>query len=137
MICAILRMLLLTTLPSFSPAKNVWLVDAWPRDIAKLKMAAIPASFVYSSEEKINYGLIWVNCRCIYGYFLNSLDFLLYFFTYSYGIRSCDARVLAGLSDSTLNLFKRSLFTKDNNISYKSRATGKNGLCSQLNVAEK
>ena len=34
---------------------------------------------------------------------------------------------------------KRSLFTitKDNNISDKSRATIKNGLCSQLNAAEK
>ena len=58
MICAILHMLLLTTLPSFSPAKNVWLVDARPRDIAKFKMAAIPASFVYSSGKKINCGLI-------------------------------------------------------------------------------
>ena len=53
------------------------------------------------------------------------------------GFVPCDARVLAGLPDSTLNLFKRSLFTKDNNISDKSRATGKNGLCSQLNAAEK
>ena len=42
-----------------SPAKNVWLVDARPRDIAKFKMAAIPASFVYSSGKKINCGLIW------------------------------------------------------------------------------
>ena len=29
-----------------SPAKNVWLVDARPRDFAKFKMAAIPPSFV-------------------------------------------------------------------------------------------
>ena len=49
------------------------------------------------------------------------------------------ARVLAGLPDSALDLFKRSLFTitKDNNISDKSRATRKNGLCPQLNAAEK
>ena len=70
-----------------SPAKNVWLVDARPRDIAKFKMAAIPSSFVYSSGKN--------------GYFWNSLDFLLSFFTYSYGIRSL--RVLAGLPDSTLD----------------------------------
>ena len=43
-----------------SPAKNVWLVDARPRDIAKFKMAAIPPSFVYSSGKKVNCGLIWV-----------------------------------------------------------------------------
>ena len=55
------------------------------------------------------------------------------------GFVPCDARVLAGLPDSALDLFKRSLFTimKDNNISDKSRATRKNGLCSQLNAAEK
>ena len=55
------------------------------------------------------------------------------------GFVPCNARVLAGLPDSTLDLFKRSVFTitKDNNISYKSRATRKNGLCSQLNAAEK
>ena len=43
-----------------SPARNVWLVDARPRDIAKFKMAVIPPSFVYSSGKKINCGLIWV-----------------------------------------------------------------------------
>ena len=43
-----------------SPAKNVWLVEARPRDIATPKMAAIPPSFVYSSGKKINCGLIWV-----------------------------------------------------------------------------
>ena len=43
-----------------SPAKNVWLVDARPRDIAKLKMAAIPPAFVYSSGKKSYCGLIWV-----------------------------------------------------------------------------
>ena len=50
-----------------------------------------------------------------------------------------DAHVLAGLPDSTLDLFKRSLFmiTKDNDISEKSRVTRKNGLCSQLSAAEK
>ena len=55
------------------------------------------------------------------------------------GFIPCHARVLAGLPDSALDLFKRSLFTitKDNNISDKSRATRKNGLCSQLNAAEK
>ena len=55
------------------------------------------------------------------------------------GFVPCDARVLAGLPYSTLDSFKRSLFTitKDNNISDKRRATRKNGLCSQLNAAEK
>ena len=53
------------------------------------------------------------------------------------GFVPCDARILAGLPDSTLNLFKQSLFTKDNNISDKSRATRKNGLWSLLNAAEK
>ena len=55
------------------------------------------------------------------------------------GFVPCDARVLAVLPDSTLDLFKRSLFTitKDNNISEKSRVTRKNGLRSQLNAAEK
>ena len=43
-----------------SPAKNAWLVDARPRDIAKFKMAAIPTSFVYSSGKKTNCGLIYV-----------------------------------------------------------------------------
>ena len=55
------------------------------------------------------------------------------------GFVPCDARVLAGLPDSALDLFERSLFTitKDNNISDKSRVTRKNGLCWQLNTAEK
>ena len=53
------------------------------------------------------------------------------------GFSPCDARVLAGLPDSTLDLFKRSLFTKDNNIYDKNRASTKNGLCSQLSAAEK
>ena len=43
------------------------------------------------------------------------------------GFVPCDARVLAGLPDSTL----------DNNIFDESRVTRKNGLCSQLNAAEK
>ena len=59
-----------------SPAKNVWFFDARPRDIAKFKMAAIPASFVYSSGKKINCGSIWV------------VNAYTSFFTYSYGIRS-------------------------------------------------
>ena len=56
------------------------------------------------------------------------------------GFIPCDARVLAGLPDSTLDLFtKQSLFTitKDNNISEKSRVTRKNCLCSQLNAEDK
>ena len=44
----------------WTTAKNVWLVDTRPRDIAKFKMAPTPLSFVYSSEKKINCGLIWV-----------------------------------------------------------------------------
>ena len=43
-----------------SPAKNVWLVVARPRDIAKFKMAAKPLSFVYFIGKKINCGVIWV-----------------------------------------------------------------------------
>ena len=42
---------------------------------------------------------------------------------------SFPARVLAGLRDSTLDLYKRSLFTKGNNVSKKSRVTRKNGHC--------
>ena len=42
---------------------------------------------------------------------------------------SFPARVLAGLPDSTLDLYKRSLFTKGNNVSKKSRVTRKNGHC--------
>ena len=55
------------------------------------------------------------------------------------GFVPCDARVLAGLPDSALDVFKRPLFTitKDNNISDKSRVTRKNGLCWQLDAAEK
>ena len=73
--------------PVASPAKIVWLVDARPRDIAKFKMAAIPPSFVYSSGKKIICGLTWVaNAKT--DFFRYSLDFLLSFCTYSYGIRS-------------------------------------------------
>ena len=66
----------------------------------------------------------------------------IYYYPFSpipMGFVPCDSRVLAGLPDSTLDLFKRSLFTitKNSNISDKSRATRKNGLCSQLNAAEK
>ena len=35
------------------------------------------------------------------------------------GFVSCDSRVLAGLPDSTLDLYKRSLFTKGNIVSKK------------------
>ena len=103
---------------SRSPAKNVWLVDARPRDIPKFKMAEIPASFVYSSGEKINCGLIWT--ENVY----TDIFRILSFSPVPMGFVPCDARVLAGLPDSTLDLFKRSLFTiaEDNNISDKSRA---------------
>ena len=55
------------------------------------------------------------------------------------GFVPCDARGLAGLPDSTLDLFKRSLFTitRDNHVFEKSRVTKKNGLCLQLNAAAK
>ena len=121
-----------------SPAKNVWLVDARPRDISKFKMAAIPPSFVYSSGKKINCRLIWV--ANAYTDFLRIAQTFYYPFSpIPMGFVPCDARVLAGLPDSALDLFKRSLFkiTKDNNISDKSRVTRKNGLCWQLNAAEK
>ena len=118
---------------SRSPAKNVWLVDARPRDIPKFKMAEIPTSFVYSSGKKINCGLIWTENAYM------DIFRILSFSPIPMGFVPCDARVLAGLPDSTLDLFKRSLFmiTKDNKISEKSRVTRKNGLCSQLNAAEK
>ena len=123
---------------NFSPAKNVWLVDARPRDIVKFKMAAIPPSFVYSSGKKINCRLIWV--ANAYTDFLRIAQTFYYpFLPIPMGFVPCDARVLAGLPDSALDLFERSLFTitKDNNISDKSRVTRKNGLCWQLNTAEK
>ena len=47
------------------------------------------------------------------------------------GFVSCDAHDFAGLQDSTLD------HDKDNNVSEKSRVTRKNGLCSQLNAADK
>ena len=56
------------------------------------------------------------------------------------GFVPCDARFFAGLPDSTLDLFNKQSFftiTKDNNVCEKSRVTRKNGLCSQLNAAEK
>ena len=121
-----------------SPAKNVWLVDVRPRDIAKFKMAAIPPSFVYSIGKKIYCRLIWV--ANAYTNFLRIAQTFYYPFSpILMGFVPCDARVLAGLPDSALDLFERSLFTitKDNNISDKSWATRKNGLCWQLNAAEK
>ena len=41
----------------------------------------------------------------------HSLDFLLFFSPIPMGFVPCDARVLTVLPDSTLDLFKRSLFT--------------------------
>ena len=64
--------------------------------------------------------------------FLHSLDFLLFFFTYSCGIRSLRCSRFGRFTrfNFGLHLFKRSLFTitKDNNISEKSGVTRKNGL---------
>ena len=64
--------------------------------------------------------------------FLHSLDFLLFFFTYSYRIRSLRCSRFGRFTrfNFGLHLFKRSLFTitKDNNISEKSGVTRKNGL---------
>ena len=123
---------------SASPAKNVWLVDAWPRDISKFKMAALPPSFVYSSGKKVILRLN-MSCKCIYGYFFSiAQTFYHPSSPIPMGFVPCDARVLAVLPDSSLDLFKRSLFTitKDN-ISEKSRVTRKKGHCSQLNAAEK
>ena len=124
-----------------SPAKNayVWLVDARPRVIAKFKMAAIPLSFVYSSGKKINCGLIWV-ANAYTDFFSIAYTFYYPFSPIAMGFVPCDARVLAVLPDSVLDLFKRLFFTitKDNNISEKSRVTRKpDGLCSQLNAVEK
>ena len=87
---------------NFSPAKNVWLVDARPRDIVKFKMAAIPPSFVYSSGKKINCRLIWV--ANAYTDFLRIAQTFYYPFSpIPMGFVPCDARVLAGLPDSTLD----------------------------------
>ena len=49
-----LRMLNTDLTRFISPAKNVWLVDARPRDIAKFKMAAIHPSFVYTIDLNVN-----------------------------------------------------------------------------------
>ena len=121
-----------------SPAKNVWLVDARPLDIAKFKMAAIPSSFVYSSGKKINCRLIWV-ANAYTDFRRIAQTFYYPFSPLPMGFVPCDARVLAGLPDSALDLFKPSLFTitRDNNISDRSRVTRKNGLCWPLNAAEK
>ena len=51
------------------------------------------------------------------------------------GFVPCDARVLAGFLDSTLDSSRSP--SKDNNIFDESRVTRKNGLCSQLNAADK
>ena len=74
-------------------------------------MAAIPPSFVYSSGKKIK-----LPFRIAQTYPFSPIPM---------GFVPCDARVLAGLPDSALDLFKRSLFTitKNNNISDKSRVT--------------
>ena len=85
-----------------SPAKNVWLVDERPRDIAKSKMAAIPASFVYSRGKKINCGLIWV-AKAYTDIFRIAETFYYPFSLIPMGFVPCDARVLAGLPDSTLD----------------------------------
>ena len=100
------------TLPDLpSPGKNVWLVDARPRDIAKFKMAAIPPSFVYSSGKKISCRLIWV--ANAYTDFLRIAQTFYYPFSpIPMGFVPFDARVLAGLPDSALDLFKRSLALK-------------------------
>ena len=78
------------------------------RDIAKFKMLAIPPSFIFQ--------IAWTF------YYLFSpipMEFV-----------SCNAPDLAGLQDSTLD-------TKDNVSEKKNRVTRKNGLCSQLNAADK
>ena len=75
-----------------------------------------------------------MSCKCIYGYFKNSLEFLLSFFTYSYGIRSLRCSRFGRFTWFNFGLFT---ITKDNNIFDESRVTRKNGLCSQLNAAEK
>ena len=123
-----------------SPPKNVWFVDAQPRDIAKFTMAAIPPpSFVHSSGKKINCAWIWdANAYTDFVLAWPRL-FIILSHLFLWDSFPCDARVLAVLPDSTLDLFKRSLFTitKDTNISEKSRVTRKNGLCSQLDAVEK
>ena len=75
-----------------------------------------------------------MSCKCIYGYFQNSLDFLLSFFTYSYGIRSLRCSRFGWFTRFNFGLFT---ITTDNNIFDESRFTKKNGLCSQLYAAEK
>ena len=58
----------------------------------------------------------------------------LSFFTYSYGIRSLRCSRFGRFTGFNFGLFT---ITKDNNIFDESRVTRKNGLCSQLNAAEK
>ena len=85
-----------------SPAKNVWLVDARPCDVATFKMAAIPPWFVYSSGKKINCGFIWV-ANAYTDIFRIAYTFYYPFASIPLGFVPCDARVLAGLPDSTLD----------------------------------
>ena len=75
-----------------SPAKNVWLVDAPPCDIAKFKMAEIPPSFVYSSGKKINCGLIRV-ANAYTHIFRIAWTFYYPFSPIPMGFVPCDARV--------------------------------------------
>ena len=131
--------------PASSPVKNVWLVNARPRDIAKFKMAAISPSsetqgqlvgsikstrtncpwvsedaispsFVYSSGKKIS-------C-CLYEWQMHIrifLDFLLSFFTYSYVIRSLRCSRFGRFTGFNFLLFT---ITKDNNIFYETWKPG-------------
>ena len=65
-------------------------------------MAAIPPSFVYSSGKKSNCRLIWV--ANAYTHFLRIAQTFYYPFSpIPMGFVPCDARVLAGLPDSTLD----------------------------------
>ena len=66
-------------------------------------------------------------------FFRIALTFYYPFSPIPMGFVPCDARVLVGLPD----LDSGFTITKDNNIFDESRVTRKNGLCSQLNAAEK
>ena len=67
-----------------------------------------------------------MSCKSIYGYFQNSLDFLLSFFTYSFGIRSLRCSRFGRFTGFNFGLFT---ITQVTNIFDESRVTRKNGLC--------
>ena len=71
-----------------------------------------------------------MSCKCISDIFRIAQTFYYPFSPIPMGFVSCDSPDLAGYRIQRW-------ITKDNNVSQKNRVTRKNGLCSQLNAADK